>query len=121
MDELGKILRFKRIPALGELVGLEVNGGKFERGEGWIGKSGIVLNIPNVFRFETKLEIAETHGGDWDLVMTQFLTRGPEYWGMESAFSRIGFRNPEIQEQLEALCKDLIVKGLAHWVEDATV
>ncbi len=75
---MGKILRFKNVPALGELVGLEVNGGKFVRGEGWFGKSGIVLHVPNVFR------------------------------------------NPEIREQLEALCNDLIAKGLVHWVEDTT-
>ncbi|MEK8215531.1 hypothetical protein [Paenibacillus sp. FSL L8-0463] len=117
---MGKILRFHSLPTLVQLEGVEVNGEKFKGGEGWIGESGIVLNIPNVFRFDTKLEIAETNGGDWDLILTQFLTKGPDYWEMESSFSRIGFRNPEIQVQLEALCEGLIAKGLAHWVEDAT-
>lgn len=117
---MAKILRFISLPVLNELVGLEVNGSRFIEGKGYVVKFGIVMDIPNTFRFNTKLEIAETHGGDWDLIMTQFLARGPEYWEMESAFSRVGFRNPEIKEQLETLCNDLIARGLAYWVEDAT-
>lgn len=117
---MGKILRFHNLPTLVELEGLEVNGEKFKGGEGWIGKSGIILNIPNVFRFKTKLEIAQSGDGDWDLILTQFLTRGPNYWEMEDSFSRIGFRNPEIQTQLETLCAELVAAGLANWVEEAT-
>ncbi|WP_438498583.1 hypothetical protein [Paenibacillus sp. IHBB 3054] len=117
---MGKILRFHTLPTLVQLEGLEVNGGKFQGGKGWIGESGIVLNIPNVFRFNTKLEIAETNDGNWNLILTQFLTSGPGYWEMENAFSRIGYRDPEIQVQLEALCEVLIAKELACWVDDAT-
>lgn len=117
MNRAATVLRFKSSPSLGELVGVEINGSNFVRGEGWIGDSGIVLNIPSTFRFETKLEIAGTELGEWDLIMTQFLTRGPEYWEMGDAFSRIGYRNPEIREQLEVLCNVLIEKGLAYWVD----
>lgn len=115
---MGKVLRFIEKPDLSDLEGLSVNGGSFEIGVGFIVKAKIILmEIPNTFRFSTNLEILETYTGDWEIVMTQFLTNGPKIWEVESAFSRIGFRNPEIEEQMRFLCNELIEKGLAKWAD----
>lgn len=116
---MGKVLKFKKMPELNDLEGLSVNSSKFEIGEG-IFQKGVevpVMSIPNTFRFSTTLEVAENKDGSYVLVMTQFLTRGPEYWEMEEAFDRIGFRNPEIEEQMRALCNSIIERGLAVWEE----
>lgn len=115
---MGKILRFNNRPTLNDLEGLSVNGSFFENGDGYIQSDGIVMSIPNAFRFKTKLEIVEATDGKYNMIMTQFLTRGPDLWEMEDAFSRIGFRNPEIEEQMRLLCDELIKKGLAYWEED---
>lgn len=115
---MGKILRFKNKPELSDLEGLSINGAVFERGKGLIQSDIILMYIPNTFRFETNLEIAKTTDGKYNMIMTQFLTRGPELWEMERAFDRIGFRNPEIEKQMRLLCDDLIKKGLAYWEED---
>lgn len=115
---MGKILSFKGSPTLDDLKGLEVDGNSFKRGKGIIEKDGIIMDIPNTFRFETCLEVAETIEGGFDLIVSQFLTRGPEYWEMEEGFSRIGYRNPEIAEQMKTLCNDLVNRGLAEWHEE---
>ncbi|MGG0718378.1 hypothetical protein ABE096_12410 [Robertmurraya massiliosenegalensis] len=49
--------------------------------------------------------------------MTQFLTRGPEYWEMEEAFGRIEFKNPDIEEQIKQLCEELLKRDLVYWTE----
>ncbi|WP_413356695.1 hypothetical protein AA0X71_18030 [Robertmurraya sp. 2P01SA] len=76
------------------------------------------MDIPNTFRFSTKLEIF-THKdhNEIDLIMTQFLTRGPEYWEMEEAFGRIEFKNPDIEEQIKQLCEELLKRDLVYWTE----
>lgn len=114
-----KMLRFKKEPNLTDLEKLSINGATFKNGEGYFTNETIVMVIPNTFRFSTKLEIF-THedNNEIDLIMTQFLTRGPEYWEMEDAFSRIGFRNPEIEEQMRSLCEELLKMDLVHWVEN---
>jgi len=115
---MGKILRFKEEPTLVDLQGLSVNGATFERGKGFFQKAEtIIMYIPNTFRFTTNLEV---YKGDkhYDLILTQFLSRGPEYWEMEDSFRRIGFRNPEIETQFRALCETLINKDLAYWAEE---
>jgi hypothetical protein len=114
---MAKILRFKGSPTLESLKGLEVNGSPFQRGKGQIEPDGIVMKIPNTFRFETYLEIAETTNGGFNLVMSQFLTRGPHAWEMEEAFGRIGFRDPEIEGQMRSLCNELVERGVAEWEE----
>lgn len=112
-----KVLAFKKQPELKELAGLTVNGAEFVEGRGYIIEEGIVMDIPGVFRFQTKLEVAEDIAGIWTLIMTQFLMRGPDYWEMGEAFERIGFKNPEIEMQLRVLCDELIARGLAEWKE----
>lgn len=113
-----KILRFKKEPNLLDLEGLQVNGASFEQGKSFFQQTEtIIMDIPNVFRFSTKLEV---YKGDehCDLILVQFLTRGPEYWEMDDSFRRIGFRNPEIETQFRALCEALINKDLAYWIEE---
>lgn len=112
-----KELRFKAKPTLDNLNGLTINGSEFEIGKGFLDSEIIVMEIPDTFRFKTKLEaVKDDVTGDYFLVMTQFLTRGVDYWEMEQAFDRIGFRNPEIEVQLRDLCEKLISHGLAEWV-----
>lgn len=113
-----KILRFNNQPKLNDLEGLNINGSYFENGKGYMQSNGVVMHILNTFRFQTKLEIVEATDGKYNMIMTQFLTRGFELWEMEEAFSRIGFRNPEIEVQMRLLCNELIKKGLAYWEED---
>lgn len=115
---MGKILRFNKKPELVDLEGLTVNGGSFKYGKGIIAKADtILMSIPDTFRFSTYLEIFE-YEGHHEMIMTQFLTRGADYWEMEDAFSRIGFRDPEIEEQMRLMCDELIDKGIAKWVEE---
>lgn len=103
---------------LSDLEGLQINGASFELGKGmYTSRNTIIMNIPKVFRFSTQLEIAESDSGDQYLILAQFLTRGPEMWEMEEGFSRIGFQDPEIREQMEQLCENLVSKGLAEWIE----
>lgn len=117
-NEMRKTLKFKKEPKLSDLEGLNINGARFERDNSMVIRGDVVLmNIPNTFRFQTNLEIVDTIDGDWFMIMTQFLTRGPEYWEMERAFERIGFRNPEIEGQMRLLCDELIKKDLAYWEE----
>jgi len=113
-----KILRFKKAPTLKDLEGLSVNGGTFENGDGCIQKNTIVMDVPNTFRFSTKIEVYTFENGVCDLIMSQFLTRGPEYWEMGDSFRRIGFRNPEIETQFRVLCETLVNKDLVYWAEE---
>lgn len=112
-----KVLEFYKEPEISDLEGLSINEATFKVGRGMIIDSEVLLmEIPNTFRFTTKLEILKTDDGRSQMVMTQFLSRGPELWAMGEAFSRIGFRNPEIEEQMRVLCDELIKKGLAKWI-----
>lgn len=115
---MGEILRFYKEPELSELEELVVNGGSFKPNNGTIESKNIALEIPNTFRFTTHLEIAQSLGGNLNLIMTQYLTRGLDYWHMKDAFDRIGFRDPDIEKQLRQLCDRLVEMGLAFWVED---
>lgn len=112
-----KALRFKKKPMLEELHGLSVNGAIFEEGNGYYVDNTIVMNIPKTFRFSTNLEVYPNDDGSFDLNVTQFLTRGPDIWEMEEAFSRIGFRDESTEQQLRVLCDELINRDLAVWVE----
>lgn len=113
-----KMFKFKSKPELSELEGLQIDGATFKQGKGtYTGLDTIVLDIPNTFRFTTQLEVAEDGDGNYFLITSQLLTRWAEMWEMEDGFSRVGFRNPEIREQMEKLCVDLIGKGLAEWIE----
>ncbi|WCF11667.1 hypothetical protein NDS46_30435 (plasmid) [Paenibacillus thiaminolyticus] len=112
------ILQFKNKPTVKGLEGLSINNSSFENGKGFIAQDSIIMSIPNTFRFKTNLEIAEAMDGKFNLIMTQFLTRGPEYWDMNEAFGRIGFRDPEIEEQMRSVCNELISRGLASWIEE---
>lgn len=113
-----KALRFVRSPKLSDLEGLKINDNRFVIGTGLFVKDGIIMEIPEAFRFRTRLEVASTENGDQFLILSQFLTRGPEAWDMEAAFYQIGFRDPEIEIQLRALCDELVFRGLAEWVEE---
>jgi len=115
---MDKILRFKKAPTLKDLEGLSVNGGTFEIGDGFIQKNTIVMNVPNTFRFTTKIEVYSYENGICDLIMSQFLTRGPELWEMGDAFYRIGFNDEgNTEQQLRYLCNELINRDLVEWVE----
>lgn len=115
---MGKILRFKEAPSLKDLEGLSVNGGTFENGDGFIQKNTIVMEVPNTFRFATTIEIYSNGEGICDLIMAQFLTRGPDLWEMGDAFYRIGFNDEgDTEQQLRNLCDELINRGLVDWVE----
>lgn len=114
---MGKSLLFHKQPTLDELAGLEINGSKFVEGEGYI-FDGIILHIRETFRFQTKLEVAELMDGRFMLVATQFLSRGPDLWEMDAAFSRIGNNSPEIAAQMRQLSDALINRGLAYWSEE---
>lgn len=115
---MGRILKFREEPAPWDLEGLEVDGANFFRGKGNFNDNACVMVIHKAFRFYTVLEVAENQDGEYFLIMTQILTRGVDYWDMEAAFDRIGFRNPEIEKQMRDLCQRLIEKNLADWVED---
>lgn len=115
---MGKILRFKEEPTLLDLEGLSVNGATFIRDKGFFQSTEtLIMRIPHTFCFSTNLEV---YKGDenCDLILVQFLTRGPEYWEMGDSFRRIGFRNPEIETQFKELCETLVTKGLAYWTEE---
>lgn len=94
-----KVLRFKNKPTLEDLEGLSVNGGKFEQGKGFVQDDTIVMHVPKTFRFDTTLEIYQYKNGDCDLIMCQWLTRGPELWEMGDAFYRVGFNDEGTTEQ----------------------
>ena len=113
-----KALKFIKSPGLSDLEGLKINENRFTIGTGLFVENGIIMEIPEAFRFRTRLEVASTENGDKFLILSQFLTRGPDYWDMEDAFYKIGFRNPEIETQLRALCDELVSRGLAEWVEE---
>lgn len=116
-----KVLVFKNKPTITDLEGLSINGSSFQdNAKGFVNHEGnaIVMDIPQTFRFSTKLEVVETNDNRFILIMTQILTRGVDYWHMDSAFDRIGFRNPEIKEQMQSLCDELVNRGLVEWVED---
>jgi len=115
---MNKSLRFKKMPELQDLEGLGINGSQFERGDGMFVRNGFIMKVPGVFRFNTNLEVAEAIEGGYYLIVSQFLTNGPRAFDMEYAFGRIGFKNPEIEIQLRALCDELVSRGLAEWVEE---
>lgn len=113
-----KILRFKEKPSINNFEGLSVNGGVFKEGDGFIQKNTILMEVPNTFRFDTTVEVYTYENGVCDLIMSQFLTRGPELWEMEDAFYRIGFNDEgNSEEQLRDLCVELINRNLVDWVE----
>lgn len=114
-----KILRFHDKPVLEDLVDLKINGAEFRNGKGFIQDDIIIMEIPDTFRFSTKLEVLETNVGNHDLCLTQILTRWSEFWEMGEAFERIGFRNPEIESQLRELCDYLIELGLVYWTDES--
>lgn len=118
---MDNILRFHKKPKLSDFEGLSINGAVFKEGEGMFTKSTVMVDIPRTFRFTTYLEVftsSEDKGGMSDLIMTEFLTRGPDLWEMGDAFSRAGFRTPEIEEQMRTLANVLIEKGLAYWTKE---
>lgn len=116
---MSKLLIFNKKPELSDLEGLSVNGGKFEIGKGFLVKNEIILmKIPNTFRFSTNLEILKDTKDRFNLVMVQFLTRGTDLWEMSRAFDRIGFRNPEIEEQMRLMCDALVEKDLAYCIDE---
>ena len=110
-----KILRFYKKPLLSDFDGISINGGVFEKGNGMAQANIIFMEIPNVFRFYTNLEIAENESGEYNMILTQFLTGGVKVWEMDESFFRIGFRDPEIEKELRLLCDDLVNKKLAYW------
>lgn len=111
-----KILRFHNKPSLEDLEGLSVNGAFFENGEGFIQKNTVVMHVPNTFRFDTTLEVFQYQNGTCDLIMSQWLTRGPELWEMGDAFYRIGFGDEgTTEQQMRDLCQTLVDRGLAYW------
>ncbi len=80
-------------------------------------KNTIVMDVPDTFRFSTKIEVYSNGEGICDLIMSQFLTRGPELWEMGDAFYRIGFNDEgNTEQQLRNLCDELINRGLVDWV-----
>ncbi|MET4563535.1 hypothetical protein ABIA69_004755 [Lysinibacillus parviboronicapiens] len=112
-----KILRFKKKTNITDFEGLSVNGGAFKEGDGFIQKNTIVMDVPDTFRFSTKIEVYSNGEGICDLIMSQFLTRGPELWEMGDAFYRIGFNDEgNTEQQLRNLCDELINRGLVDWV-----
>src|SRR5690606_23443744 len=81
-----RVLRFHKKPTLSDLEGLTINGAGFKEGEGmYSSKPTLLMNIPKTFRFTTHLEVftyREDKGSMSDLIMSEFLTRGPDYWEM---------------------------------------
>lgn len=116
------ILRFHKEPKLEDLEGLSINGGVFKKDEGmYTSKPTLLMRIPETFRFTTNLEVytySEEKGGHSDLIMVEFLTRGPDYWEMGDAFDRAGFRTPEIEAQMRTLCDELVARELAYWTNE---
>jgi hypothetical protein len=115
---MSKLLKFVKSPKLSDLEGLKINDNRFVIGTGLFVKDGIIMEIPEAFRFRTRLEVATAQSGGQYLILSQLLTGGPNAWDMEDAFYRIGFRNPEIETQLRALCDELVSRGLAEWVDE---
>ncbi len=114
---MSKRLVFKNDPTLEDLKGLEINGKSFEKREGHFTKNGIVLHVPETFRFGSCFEIVYSVDRKPILVLTQFLTRGLEYWDMGDAFGRIEFRDPEIERQLRNIVDQMVSRELAYWEE----
>lgn len=115
---MGKALKFIKHPQLEDFKGLSIKGHEFKIGKGIFHDEIILMEIPETFRFETSLEVAEDQDNSFGLIATQFLTRGPDYWEMEAAFDRVGFRNPEIEIEMKNLCNQLVERECAQWEEE---
>lgn len=117
-----KILRFNQKPTIADFEGLSVNGGFFKEGEGFIQENTILMDVPKTFRFSTKIEVYAYEDGGCDLIMSQYLTRGPELWEMGDSFYRIGFNDEgTTEQQVRDLCDELIKRDLVYWVKEEEV